>query len=140
MGCKAARITEKVPPGGIHVLKSYKIHEEQIAHVARDLKELCHKRRDAKSSGCSDTENGKQKNETAGSSQHLRIRKTIWETGPVEGPVMDGKNNLVPKMETPGRIVTAIRCFRCGVDFPVADYLYTKKSGLCIDCWEEMVL
>jgi len=141
VGSKAAWIKEDVQPGGIHVLKSNKIHEDQIANVTRDLKELYYTRRpDSQPPHCSGKGGGKQKNEKTGCAPRLRVRKTIWETGPVEEGMMDGKGHLVPKMETPGRTVTAIRCFRCGIDFPVADFLYTKKSGLCIDCWEEMVL
>ena len=128
-------------PGGIHVLKGYKIHEDQIANIARDLKEHYHTRRsDSQQPGRSRRGNAKRTNGKTGSASCVRIRKTVWETGPVEEPVRDGQKDLVPRMETPGRAVTAIRCFRCGVDFPVADFLYTKKSGLCIDCWEEMVL
>jgi len=33
--------------------------------------------------------------------------------------------------------IARIRCFVCGDHFPVTDFLYTKKSGLCIACWEK---
>jgi len=123
------------------VLKSYKIHEEQIANVAKELKELYYTRRpDSWPPGSCGKGNENQKKGKAGIIQRLKVHKTIWETGPVEGPATHGQNELLPKMETPGRTVTAIRCFRCGTDFPVADFHYTKKSGLCIDCWEELVV
>jgi hypothetical protein len=128
-------------PEGIHVFKGYKIHEDQIANIARNLKEHCHTRRhDSQQPSHSRRGNVKQTNGKTGNALCVRIRKTVWETGPVEEPVINSQKNLLPRMETPGRAVTAVRCFRCGVDFPVADFLYTKKSGLCIDCWEEMVL
>jgi hypothetical protein len=128
-------------PGGIHVLKGYKIHEEQIAKIARDLKEHCHTRRpDSRLHGCSSKRNEQQKNGKTGSAPRVQVKKTVWETGPVENSVVGGHRDLFPTMETPLRTAKAIRCFRCGVDFPVADFFYAQKSGLCIDCWEEMVL
>jgi len=123
------------------VLKGYKIHDEQIANIARELKEHNHTRRpDSRLPGRSSKGNKQQKNDKTGSALHMQVRKTLWKTSPVEGPVMDGKGHMVPRMEAPDRTVTAIRCFRCGIDFPVADFFYTQKSGLCIDCWEEIVL
>jgi hypothetical protein len=121
------------------MLKSYKIHEEQIANVAREFKERYHTRRpESQSPGGTGNENLKKGK--AGSIPRPRVQKIIWETSPIEGPVMDGLTELLPTMEIPGHSTTAIRCFRCGINFPVADFHYTKKSGLCIDCWEEMVV
>jgi len=34
---------------------------------------------------------------------------------------------------------SATRCFRCNTRIHEMDYLYTKKTGLCIPCWEEQV-
>jgi hypothetical protein len=136
----AARTREAVQPGGIHVLKSYKIHVEQIAKIAREFKERYHVRRPDSPRSVREEGNVQEQSGKNLSPPRLRVRKTIWETGPVKGLVSEGPDSLLPKMETPGRTVTAIRCFRCGVDFPVPDFLYTKKSGLCIDCWEEMVI
>jgi|GEM_PF-4515445 hypothetical protein len=31
----------------------------------------------------------------------------------------------------------AIPCRRCGEQYPLSDFYYTKKTGLCIPCWEE---
>ena len=141
MGTVAARTRETVRPGGIHVLKSYKIHEEQITKIAREFKERYHTRRpDSQLPGWGGTGNEQEQSGKNGSPLHPRVRKTIWETGPVNGPESDSQDDLLPKMEIPGRTVTAIRCFRCGINFPVTDFLYTKKSGLCIDCWEESVI
>jgi hypothetical protein len=137
-----AALTKKyVPSGEFPVLKGYRIHEEQIRNVAKSFKELYQARRpDPQPVGRVGLGNVQQTIGKTGSALHVRVRKTVWETGPVEGSVMEGQNNLLPEMENPGRTTTAIRCYRCGVDFPVADYHYTKKSGLCIDCWEEMVV
>ena len=139
-GCYAASV-QKMLPGGINVLKGYKIHEDQVANVARDLKEYYHTRRlDSQPSGCYGMGDGKQKNEKAGSVPCRQVRKTIWKTSPMDEPLNDDKNALLPKIETPDPTVTAIHCFRCGIDFPVADFFYTQKSGLCIDCWEKIVV
>jgi hypothetical protein len=137
-----AALTKKyVPPGEVPLLKGYRIHEEQIRNVARNLKELYHVQRPGlQSPGRAGMGNVIQTKGKTGSPLRVRVRKTVWETGSAEGSIPESQNNLLPEMENPGRTVTAIRCYRCGVDFPVADYLYTKKSGLCIDCWEEMVI
>jgi hypothetical protein len=132
---------EKVPPGGIPVLKSYKIHEEQIANVARELQEIYQTRRPfTLPPGRSGKGKVKQKNEKTGNQPRLRVSKPVWETGPVEGLTPDVRNDQFLKMKTPNGVVTAVRCFRCGINFPVPDFHYTKKSGLCIDCWEELVV
>jgi hypothetical protein len=137
-----AALTKKYGQSGENpVLKGYKIHEEQIRSVARYFQELYQARRpDSLRGGGAVTGNGKQADGKTGSASRMRVRKTVWETGPVEGSAMEGRNDLVPAREIPVRTITAIRCDRCGVDFPVADFLYTQKSGLCIDCWEEMVV
>jgi hypothetical protein len=137
-----AALTKKyIPIGETPVLKGYKIHEEQIRNVARYFQELYQARRpDSLQTRGADIGNEKHTDGKAGSTLPVRVRKTVWQTRPVEGSVLEGQNDLVPKMETPGHTITAIRCYRCGVDFPVADFLYAKKSGLCIDCWEEMVV
>ena len=36
--------------------------------------------------------------------------------------------------------VPVMRCLRCNTRIPEMDYLYTKKTGLCIPCWEEQVV
>jgi hypothetical protein len=137
-----AALTKKyMPAGEVPVLKGYRIHEEQIRNVARSFRELYHARRpDLQPARRPGTANVKQPHGKTGSASRVQVGKTVWETGPAERSMGEDQNNLLPNMETPGRTITAIRCYRCGVDFPVADYLYTKKSGLCIDCWEEMVI
>jgi hypothetical protein len=137
-----AALTKKyMPAGEVPVLKGYRIHEEQIRNVARNFRELYHARRpDLQPAGRTGRGDVKQPNRKTGSASRVQVGKTVWETGPMEGSGAEGQDNLLLEMETPGRTISAIRCYRCGVDFPVADYLYTKKSGLCIDCWEEMVI
>jgi hypothetical protein len=137
----AALTNEARPAGEIPVLKGYKIHEEQIRNVAKNFKELYQARRpDPMPAGYAGKGTIKKTDGKTGSALQLRVQKTIWETSPVENLTRERTNDLLPKMENPGRAVMAIRCDRCGIDFPVADFLYTKKSGLCIDCWEEMVI
>ncbi|HTY52907.1 MAG TPA: hypothetical protein VMB35_06910 [Methanomicrobiales archaeon] len=37
-----------------------------------------------------------------------------------------------------GRVPASLnRCRRCGDIFPLLDFYYTQKTGLCIPCWEE---
>ncbi len=137
----AAMIKKYVPAGEIRLLKGYRIHEEQIGNVARHFQELYQARRpDTRQDSRAGTGNVNQTEGKTGTASRMRVRNIVWETSPVEGSETEGQEDLVPEMETPGRTITAIRCCRCGIDFPVADFLYTKKSGLCIDCWEEMVV
>jgi hypothetical protein len=122
------------------VLKGYKIHQEQIANVARTLKEstqrlrpepltIAHagKRKPATKSG------------TTGSAVHSP-RNIVWGTGAVKGSVTNVQTDTPPGTEETGQITPAIQCFRCGDGFPVTDFLYTKKTGLCIPCWEAKVV
>ncbi|MDP3563667.1 MAG: hypothetical protein Q8R70_04185, partial [Methanoregula sp.] len=67
-------------------------------------------------------------------------RNIVWGTGAVKGPVTYGLTDTFPGTEAPGHTGTAIQCFRCGDGFSVTDYLYTKKTGLCISCWEARVV
>jgi hypothetical protein len=71
--------------------------------------------------------------------KEIRNGKTINDTSPGKrtGSALNlKKGNTSPSREFSGHQVPAIRCFRCGEKFPVTDFYYTKKSGLCIPCWE----
>jgi hypothetical protein len=136
-----AALTEKYGTAKKNALiKGYKIHEEQIRNIAREFRELYHARRPASLSAVRAGKKPEQKNRASRSAALPYIHKIVWKTSPLEGSVEENQYDLLPEMETPGRTVTAIRCTRCGIAFPVADFLYTKKSGLCIDCWEEMAI
>ncbi len=122
------------------MLKGYKIHQEQIENVARTLRESTQRMRpDPLTVG----RTGKRKPVLNGGITSSTARSpstTVWGTGAVKGPVTDVQNNTPYEMEMPGFSVPAIRCFRCGDGFPVTDFLYTKKTGLCISCWETKVV
>ena len=35
---------------------------------------------------------------------------------------------------------SVLRCLLCGDSFPLMDFYYTQKTGLCIVCWERNVI
>jgi formylmethanofuran dehydrogenase subunit E len=41
-----------------------------------------------------------------------------------------------PLSATGQKDLLPVQCVRCGDAFPKADFEYTKKSGMCISCWE----
>jgi len=74
----------------------------------------------------------------------LRSRTICYE--PAENNPMKIKKNSGAERVLPGlngeshrHSIPAIRCFRCGESFPVTDFISTKKSGLCIPCWERKI-
>ena len=115
------------------MLKSNRIHEEQIESISRAMKELYHVRRTelpvlhtnrfrAGAIGCAGLGVSHQANPSAG---------TLPENQ------CDG--NTISPAGLSQRNLPAIRCLRCGDAFPVTDFLYTKKTGLCILCWEAKI-
>ena len=129
-------------PGGISVLKGCKIHLEQIENVARTLKESTRTRRpDPLPAGRTGNRKPVQQNSgITDSAGHSRVRNTVWATGAVKGPVTDVPTYTSSGTDSPELNLPVIRCFRCGDGFPVLDFLYTKKTGLCISCWETKVV
>jgi hypothetical protein len=122
------------------VLKGYKIHQEQIENVARTLRESTQTRHPKSlPAGCA----GKKKpiliNRITGSTVHSP-RTTVWETGAKKGLLTNVQTDSFPGTIAPGHTGPVMWCRRCGEGFPVLDFLYTKKTGLCISCWEAKVV
>ena len=123
------------------MLKSYRIHQEQIENIRKNLIEIFNPRfpgpqlADRAGKGKPGSRSG-----AAGSKSRSRAGKIIWGTGAVKGPVTDMPNEGFSGKALSGPRVPAMLCSGCGSYFPVSDFLYTKKSGLCISCWEEKVL
>jgi hypothetical protein len=122
-------------------LKGYRIHEDQVRNVARHFREMYHIRRTRGSGGKkergADTCPGGTVSAGALSQDSGGTR---WVTGTIQGPLIYSPGEETPSWKSPGSLVRAIRCSRCGTLFPLADFLYTRKSGLCIDCWEAQVI
>lgn len=136
----AAMIKTSAKPGENPVLKGYRIHEDHIRNVARTFVELYHTRRPHLLPAGHAGKKLKQGSETALGTTHTRVSKTIWGAGPVQEAATHEHDEKNHDPIIPPSPITAVRCYHCGVNFPVADFLYTKRSGLCIDCWEEMVV
>ena len=125
--------------GVIPMLKSYRIHEEQIKSVAKTMKELYHTRRETspfvqiplQTRSVSRTRNLYFRMANPGFGQTLQETET-------NGRLLLNRNKddkrLIPK--SIDHSVQPIQCFQCGDRFPITDFYYTKKSGLCIACWE----
>lgn len=119
----------------------YRMHAEQIASIAQTMKELYYVRRENSNA-----------NDIPGPGNSALPRDTcdkIEETIP-RFSVRNSTNNVMsvksPKRKGSGtdsapsqKSLSAIKCCRCGDIFPVADFQYTKESGLCILCWESKI-
>lgn len=136
----AATINDLAPNRAVPSLKGYRIHEEQVKNVVERFRELYHLRRTRPSISCS-AQNEKASFGMAGNPlPMLPSGSGIWVTGTVKGPLLYSPDDNAPVWKSPVSMSRAIRCVHCGIHFPVADFLYTKKSGLCIDCWEKQVI
>jgi hypothetical protein len=114
------------------------IHEEYIKKIAQTLNAPYQVRK---------VESGLQ--ETSGT---VRTQKNCPESAginPTHRQKFRGKdrksNGMAPNNNRYKRLslevslssVPAMQCIECNDRFPLMDYLYTKKTGLCIRCWEE---
>jgi|WetSurMetagenome_2_1015567.scaffolds.fasta_scaffold33774_4 hypothetical protein len=125
------------------MLKSYKMHEAQLAGIAQSMKELYHMRRPESSP-----------------STTTRFQASMPSRKDCPANAAPGAGSRIPRMADSGEdrisrqgyqnrpasrntsaefTLPVIRCSRCGDDFPVTDFLYTKKTGLCIACWEATI-
>ena len=120
------------------MLESFKVHSERVESIAKSLKDLSH------SPGTSVAQG---KILPGPGSQHpIRYQKAAGiiasRTYSLGAGTCNARSSPEPRPgtdcpEPEGHSMPAIRCFRCGDEFPVTDFLYTKKSGLCIPCWEK---
>ena len=123
------------------MFKGYRIHQEQLANVARNLKELSVTRLpDPQPSVRSGKGRAKTKTGMTGRTASPRVRKTVWKTDTLKEPVKHLPADILYGTEAHGSMAPVNRCLRCGEDFPGTDFLYTKKTGLCISCWEAKVI
>jgi hypothetical protein len=125
------------------MFKPYRIHQEQIESINRTLKNLYHVRRaeprviiDHKfRTGTTPTVQSQAGPVISAEFRVSPHRESCVDTVPdnpdEKRPV---SRNYLKRRTTP-----AIRCFRCGDEFPVTDFYYTKKTGLCISCWETKI-
>ena len=121
------------------MIRSYQMHEEQIASIAQTMKDLYQVRRIHSPS--------ERSRDTAGAAARPQCRDatTTGTNSRLAATTMAKVGGHPEQFMYPGpasanapaqRYIPSIRCIRCGDDFPVMDFLYTKKSGLCISCWE----
>jgi hypothetical protein len=120
------------------MLKSYKMHEAQLAGIAQSMKELYNMRRPEPSQPASTRfrtgtpSRNRPANATLGTGSRILHQN---DSGGDCVTITRYENNPGPR-NTSSETLPVIRCSRCGDEFPVTDFLYTKKSGLCIACWE----
>jgi hypothetical protein len=110
------------------VISSYRIHQEQIKKVEESLRAPYRR-----------TRTGQGVYEIPGWA-------TVQEKQPLargsiqlrQQSMLRGKRSQKPESPNlPPPPVPAMRCVRCNSRIHEMDYLYTKKTGLCIPCWEE---
>ena len=120
------------------MFKSYRIHQEQIRNVALSLKKINqNKKPDPLASQRARNRTPTQNCSRNGNAALLHVQKPLREIGAVKRRAKNILTGTSPETEASALNTLAIRCLRCGEKFPVTDFLYTKKSSLCIPCWEE---
>jgi len=117
---------------------SYRIHQEQLRHLNDYLNTIYSRRIDEQEE---DTEKrdlvswNLKKTEMESDIQPVTFRHTAKHDGLT--PMASSRRNLPGKE---GRNNSVYRCRWCGEPFPLLDFYYTKKTGLCILCWEDSVI
>lgn len=127
------------PSGVRQMFKSYRLHEKQLAGIAQTMEDLYGKRQPDSANGTSRSRKSKSARALhndavfSGVESRQMIKPVTKKWRPSQRAVHPksaqlsalGKQDLLP-----------VQCVRCGDAFPKADFEYTKKSGLCISCWE----
>jgi hypothetical protein len=121
-------------------LKGYRIHEDQVRDVARYFREMYQVRQQRGAAKNNSGNKAYLKEAVPGCTPASCPGRVRWVTGTERGPLIYSPGENTPDWKTPGSSMRAIHCSRCGTLFPLADFLYTGKSGLCIDCWEAQVI
>jgi len=117
-------------PGGITMNEPYRVHQEHIRRLKKYLKVIYSQR-----SGAKDWRIPEHSPVSPGENAGMPL-PSQGETPPVSSTVETGE--VPPAGER--RHKFPIRCRQCGEGYPLLDYYYTKKTGLCIPCWEENVM
>ena len=114
----------------------YRTHQEQIQKVEQSLKAPFQIRTvDPNPYERTGTENRQVKRpEPDGISQ---IQKSFGHEVENAGGALSDKQIRLDSKNSLRHPVSAIKCLRCNACMPEMDFLYTKKTGLCISCWEE---
>ena len=120
------------------MLKWYRTHQEQIENIAQSLKELYYAPRPGPRPGVLPAP--EQQGGVSHPGGHSATRRNARKTHPVTSSIRESRKGGSHSPGSSLLTVPAMRCCRCNTCFPRADYLYTKKSGLCISCWEAKVV
>jgi hypothetical protein len=117
------------------------MHEEHLARIAQTMKELYHVRRnDANANDIPGTGEGAVSrgvpDKKGEANPRFPVRNSIKNVRPVKSGKYKGPQTEAAQAQ---QSLSAIKCFRCGDAFPVTDFLYTKETGLCIQCWEAKI-
>lgn len=111
------------------MFSSHRIHEEQIKKSAQSLKALYQVR---------NAESVIYERSGVVRSQVRQPEKSPCKYGEGTNPASDYCRDKKLPLDLSSPQIHAMRCIRCNARIPVTDFLYTKKTGLCIPCWEEM--
>jgi hypothetical protein len=122
------------------MISSHRIHQEYIKRVEQSLKAPYLIR---KAEPCMDETSSRVRTQikrpkpAVGASiiQRQKFPGEGWKTSDLAS-----NNSLEVQLFTPQSStfpVIAVKCIRCGSCMPIMDFLYTKKTGLCISCWED---
>jgi hypothetical protein len=119
---------------------TYRTHQEQISSIARTLRDFYYIRRTAQEERTEIP--GMPEKSTAAPARHADGTASASRAAAAPAGARrkdDAARARRPRAKPAVPAVAALRCHQCGESFPVTDFLYTKKSGLCIPCWEMSV-
>lgn len=110
------------------MFRSHRIHEDQIKKTAQALKAPYQVR---------NTVSVTAENSGLAVQQVIKpVESHGKERGCSGNLLMDNRHKQSPEALSASSI-PAIRCKKCNARIPTTDFLYTKKTCLCIPCWEE---
>jgi len=126
-------------PGVKHMMmKLQRMHDEQIKKIAQSLKAPYSVRKTDSIISETSREVSKQITRPENAENNpISQKKSRAHKSRVMGPTGNPEKQMLPERSL--KTVPDIQCIRCGDRFPVTDFLYTKKTCLCISCWETEV-
>jgi len=120
------------------MFKSYRIHQEQIRNVALNLKKISQtKKPDPLTSQRAGNRTPIQNCSINGKAALSHLQKPLRQTCAVKRRAKKIQTGTTQKTGASVFCALAVQCLQCGENFPMSDFLYTKKTNLCISCWEE---
>ncbi len=120
------------------MISSSRTHEDQIRKVTQNLNAPFQIRK-AESGRYDRSITGRtQSTESQPAGSHPVRQQEFLDTDQErDDAVPDDDQELLDSDPLSRPMASQRQCIRCSARIPAMDFLYTKKTGLCIPCWEE---